>query len=244
MNIYQQIIILLSTIFLVCCSTKTAQTESEKNVPQNSAISLKPLDTISTNSPMPENKLEEAKDAQNNVLSYFYEIYPKGSGKPVDGLNFLEKDISNGYLRVTGNMEGYIVFTLFKGDKFDWIIEQITGCGPECDQRFQVYKFENGKLSSKKTFDSLFPKKKVDEHVAKLVKKLPKGHTNQELQSWIKLPQSGKSIDVLIVEQNPGHTSGIVSVYQAGKLDWNGSGFNFLPLNPKKPSPIDISSVR
>lgn len=125
-----------------------------------------------------------------------------------------------------------------------WIIEQITGCGPECDQRFQVYKFENGKLSSKKTFDSLFPKKKVDEHVAKLVKKLPKGHTNQELQSWIKLPQSGKSIDVLIVEQNPGHTSGIVSVYQAGKLDWNGSGFNFLPINPKKPSPIDISSVR
>lgn len=193
--------------------------------------------------PLSASERQEATPRKPNVLSYFYEVYPKGSSKPVDGLNFEVEDVNNGYLKLTGNMEGYFVFVLFKGDKSDWIIEQSTGCGPECDQSFQVYSFANGKLSAKIKFESLFAKNKVDAHVARLIKKLPKGPNGEALQSWMRLPQSGKSIDILIVDQNPGFTRGKVSVYQAGKLNWTGSRFNFVPMNPTKPSSIEISSV-
>ncbi len=244
MAFYYQLAILFSTILVACCSSKPTATESEKNLPQNISTNSKSTDIAPTNPPVLEFKLEKSKSSQKDVLYYFYEVYPKRSGKPVDGLNFEEEDLKNGYLKVTGNMEGYFVFALFKGDQSDWVIEQSTSCGPECEQSFHVYKFENGKLSSKEKFESLFPKKKLDAHVANLIKKLPRGHTDEELQRWIKLPQSGTTIDILILEQNPGHTSGKVLVYHAGKLEWNGSGFNFVPLNPIKPSPIDISNVR
>jgi len=244
MTFYQRLVILVSIVLFASCSVKPLKEESENKIPQDIENNLNSSGTSSNPASLSATKSKEAKSDQKDVLSYFYEIYPKGSGKPVDGLNFEEKDISNGYLRATGNMEGYFVFVLFKGDKADWIIEQGTGCGPDCEQTFRVYKFENGKLTSNTKFESLFPKKKVDAHVARLVKKLPKGPTNEDLQSWLRLPQSGKSIDILIVEQNPGHTSGKANVYKAGKLNWNGSGFDFAPMNPTKPSSLEISSVR
>jgi hypothetical protein len=163
-------------------------------------------------------------------------IYALKSSRNINSLSILTKR--------TGNMEGYYVFVLFKGDNADWIIEQGTGCGPECEQKFRVYKFENGKLTSNTKFEDLYPKQKVDTYIANVIKKLPKGHTNEDLQSWIRLPRSGKSIDILIVEQNPGHTSGKVNVYRAGKLDWDGSRFDFVSTKPTKPSTIEISSVR
>ncbi len=232
---FNQCLFALFSIVLVSCSTKPTQTKSINT--------LNTAGDIPSAAPTLENKPEETKSNQKDVLSYFYEIYPKGSGKPVGGLSFQEKDIKNGYLRVGGAMEGYYVFVLFRADRADWIVEQSTGCGPECEQKFQVYKFENGKLSSKMEFYNLFPKNKVDAHVTNLIKKLPKGHTNENLQSWIRLPQSGTSIDILILEQNPGATSGKVNVYKAGKLDWTGAEFNFIAMHPKKPSPIEILSV-
>lgn len=185
-----------------------------------------------------------ANEPKENVLTYFYKLYPLGSGKPVDQMSFQEKDIKNGYLQVTGAMEGYYIFALFRGPKAHWLIQQGSECGPACNQNFKAYKFVNGKLETTKKFESLYPKDQVDKHVAKLIKKLPKGPTDEDLQVWLRLPKTGTSIDILILEQNPGHVSGKSQVYEAGRLNWDGSRFNFKKLDAVKASSMDMAEVR
>lgn len=73
-----------------------------------------------------------------DVLSYFHQVYPKDSDL-VAGLKFETQDLKNGYLKATGNMEGYYVFALFKGAGADVMIEQGVGCGPECRQSFKAH---------------------------------------------------------------------------------------------------------
>ena len=226
------------------CATQPSSTVS--NIPENNGqkASTPPEATGNTQHKPSGEPSAKAAPHSDNVLTYFYKLYPEGSGKLFDQLAFEDEDIKNGYLRATGAIEGYYVFALFKSPSADWLIEQRTGCGPECDQTFEVYRFVNGKREKTKTLESLYPQRKVADHVAGLIKKLPKGHTGEALQTWFRLPKSGTSIDVLIVEQNPGHTVGKVGVYEAGRLTWNGSGFDFKKLNPKNVSSIDISNVR
>ncbi|MBK7891665.1 MAG: hypothetical protein IPJ84_12755 [Bdellovibrionales bacterium] len=226
------------------CATPPSPTVS--SIPENSGPKASAPSEATGNTQKKPSTETSAKTASHSdsVLTYFYKLYPEGSGKPFDQLVFEDQDIKNGYLRVTGAIEGHYVFALFKSPNADWLIEQRTGCGPECDQTFKVYRFVNGKREETKTLESLYPQSKVDDHVAELMKKLPKGHTGEALQSWFRLPKSGTSIDILIVEQNPGHTVGKVGVYEAGRLIWNGSSFDFKKLNPGNVSSIDISNVR
>lgn len=182
--------------------------------------------------------------SEKNVLDYFFEVYPKGSGRPVSEMSFEDKDIKNGYLKITGAMEGYFLFVLFRGTDADWILEQGSECGPECSQDFKVYKFVGGKLKGQIPFERLYPKKKVEAHLDSLMLKLPKGSTGGDLQSWLRLPRTGTSIEILILEQNPGHVSGSAGVYRAGHLEWVGSEFNFIPMNPTEVSSIGITAVQ
>lgn len=125
----------------------------------------------------------------------------------------------------------------------DWLVEQKTGCGPECEQSFKVYKFQNGKLQSEIPFQSLYPERKVSQHLGGLIAKLPKRGIGEPLESWIRLPQSGTTIDLLITDQNRGAPEGQVKVYLAGALNWNGSGFEWRAFQPNEPAKIDISEV-
>lgn len=245
MKIYNKITFVAFLIFAVSCATQSPSENSPVLATQTENIPTNSHNSASTTKHTQDVESSQKNDEQKrNVLTYFYSLYPKNSGKPVAMLSIEEKDIKNGYLKVTGAMEGYYIFALFKSPDADWIIQQNSGCGPECNQTFKVYKFVNGKLEPTKKFESLYLKNKVDLHIVSLLNKLPKGHTNEDLQSWLRLPKTGTSIDILILEQNPGHTSGKVGVYQAGRLDWNGSGFNFVKQNPRTTSSIDIKDVQ
>ncbi|MEK6772895.1 MAG: hypothetical protein AABY64_03050 [Bdellovibrionota bacterium] len=140
-------------------------------------------------------------------------------------------------------MEGYFVYTLFRGNNSDTVVEQRTGCGPECEQEFIVHVFKNGKLTANPKFEDLYPKKKLDKHLISLINKIPNGPNGETPQTWIRLPKFERSIDLLVVDQNPGATRGQASVYRVGVLTWNGNSFDFKKMSLLKPSNIKIQDV-
>lgn len=242
----QRYLILAALVCLLGCASKVPLEGETKEQENLATARSQAVSRLSQQAKLPGGDQDSAllKEDKENVLSYFYKLYPKGSGKPISGLQFEDKAIENGYLKVTGYMEGYFIYDLFKGKSEDYLIEQSTGCGPECDQKFTVHVFKKGKLIKSRSLDNYYPRIRVQRHIAKMKSALPRGHTDEPLQSWIMLPKQGTTLEVLIVEQNPGATTGEVKVYKIGKLPWNGSSFDFQPLSPKTPSEIPIRDVQ
>lgn len=143
----------------VSLSCATPQSPTVSSIPENNGPKASAPSEATGNiqqKPSTEPSIKTASH-RDNVLTNFYKLYPEGSGKPFDQLVLEDQDIKNGYLRVTGAIEGHYVFALFKSPNADWLIEQRTGCGPECDQTFKVYRFVNGKREETKTLESLYP---------------------------------------------------------------------------------------
>jgi hypothetical protein len=181
---------------------------------------------------------------QNNDISdYFYNVYPKGSNKPVRELYFEINDKKNGYLKATGAMEGYFIYSLFTGEEKSYLVEQATECGPACTQKFKVFQFSKNKMESVKKIDFLYPKKNVDTYVSEILKKTPKGANGEVPEAWYRMSRTGKSIDILVIDQNPGSTKGKVNVYPVGTLSWNGIKFIFKKLSSNAPVKISIKDV-
>jgi hypothetical protein len=186
---------------------------------------------------------EIAKSNSLNVLDYFYLLYPKGSGRPVLDLNFSIKDIENGYLQVDGRIEGYMAFALFRGESSDWLIEEQTGCGPECEQAsLMAYKLESGKVQEKLKLADLYPRKAVGSFVDKQTKALARRYPNEkEIKPWFKLPKAGTSIEILLLvgsRQVPG-----AGAYRIGALNWNKKSFDFVPETRKKLTELEFNEI-
>lgn len=178
-----------------------------------------------------------------HVKDYFYLLYPKGSNKPVSGMELVENHLSNEFFKVNGEMEGHYSYSLFKGDGRDYLVEEITECGPACEQHFKMHIFKDGKLEASKNFNEFYNVKKVEEHIAKMKKILPVGHTKEELIPWLQLPKKNKEIEILILEQNPGTTIGEVGIYRIGKLTFNKNKFLFSSIKSMKVSELHIKEI-
>lgn len=184
-----------------------------------------------------------ANENARDVLSYFYKLYPKDSGKPVEGAFIQEQDLKSGYLKVSGFMEGYLVFTLFKSSAEDMVVQQMSNCGPQCDQNFKVFIFKNGKIDTSKKLEDFYTPKQVDTHVAMMMQKLPATADKSDRHRWMRLAKSGRSIEILILDQKPGHTTGSPSVYQAGSLNWTGTKFYFKKMQSLKPVSMKFEDI-
>ncbi len=236
MRVVCLILILCFTIGVSGCVSNSPK--SDKKTAENVAPDV-------TSHPASQKSEESTTvEVKRDVLFYFYSLYPRNSGKPVKGLQIDDEFKNEGYLKVTGNMEGYLIFDLFRGKNQDYVIEQVTGCGPECDQKFKMHIFKAGKLVESQPLQFYYAEDKLGSHIEKMKSSLPRNATGEELQSWLRLPKSGTSIEVLIVDQNPGSTTGKVAVYKVANLVWNGERFDLKTLNPQRPSTIKISEVQ
>jgi hypothetical protein len=176
-----------------------------------------------------------------DVKSYYGQLF--GKSIKTQGMHLEIDDTKNGYLKIGANMEGYFILVLFKGKGRDYVLQQTTGCGPECDQKFQMHVFQNGKLIKSSDFGDFYPKAKVDEHIQSVISTMPSGVERSALQSWIRLPRNGKSIQVLIMDQNPAVASDEVKIYEAGLLNWDGTRFSFKSAIVNKPSAIHAKEI-
>lgn len=177
-----------------------------------------------------------------NILVYYQQIPSQKNSKT--GPRFEVNDPKNGYLRTASEDGTYTVYALFSGSEQDILIEQKTTCKNFCEQKIEAYRFSNGKLDQPVPFESLYSKKQVDAHLRRYKKTLPKSHKRANLTSWIRIPEAGLSLEILVLTEKPGKTQDRAAVYDAGLLNWDGQKFQFDAFNSNLPSKLRLEDVK
>lgn len=182
------------------------------------------------------------KSVQGKLIAseVLQQIYPNGI--PTGAV--LTSDGVLGHAKVLTGGQSYNLFVYFPAGKEDLVVEQITGCQPECFQKFKAHYFEAGKLKRTVRFETLYPKKQVDNFQLSFRSLLPNVKFTNDLVDWFRLPKKGTTIDVLVLSKPPGSTTLKKSIiYRTGRLEWDGAKFKFKELDGSKPIAMKLTEV-
>jgi len=183
--------------------------------------------------------------APHDILFYFNQFKKDWKTQsPNSNLTIRENSSTPNSLVAEGEFDGYLVLKLFHGEKKDYLIEQNTGCGPECEQRaFQVTVFQDGRKSESRELEPFYPKDRVDEFLKNQKKKLKKVE-GQELTPWLYLSPNEPKILVLLLGAAPGAGENKARVYEVGVLTWQGNAFDFKTNENLRPSSLKLEAIR
>jgi hypothetical protein len=190
------------------------------------------------------------------VAQLFYLIYPAGSDEPVHSPIFEDQNLTNGYLRVTGQSKAqsdtYYVFKSFRHNGEDLVLESQVTCMPACTQELNLYKF-SGQKFTKQLFKTAYPFAKVEAHLRNYRAKLPLLNAGSQYLNWIFINKKNDEPEIIVMDQNFGDISGRLKVYRAGRLkirpnsdspkDSKDGYFQFEPVDSIKQTrlrPVDL----
>lgn len=181
------------------------------------------------------------KSVQGKLIAseVLQQIYP--NGLPTGAV--LASDGILSHAKIFTGGQSYNLLVYFPG-KEDLVIEQITGCQPECSQKFKAHYFEAGKLKRTVRFETLYPKKQVDNFQLSFRSLLPNVKFTNDLVDWFRLPKKGTTIEVLVLSKPPGSMALKKStIYRTGRLEWDGAKFKFKELDGSKPIAMKLTEV-
>lgn len=213
--------ILFLSLFVVACATSQHTTDSSK--------AAQPAPPVFKSAP--------GKLIASEVMQ---QIYP--NGLPTGAV--LANDGVLGHAKIFTGGQSYNLFVYFPAGKEDLVLEQITGCQPECSQKFKAHYFEAGKLKRTVRFETLYPKKQVDNFQLSFRSLLPNVKFTNDLVDWFRLPKKGTTIEVLVLSKAPGNNALKKStIYRTGRLEWDGAKFKFKELDGSRPIALKLSDV-
>gem|GEM_PF-2857430 len=115
---------------------------------------------------------------------------------------FQTLDVKGGFASVTGAIEGWMEFVLFrKSDGTDFIGKMTVGCGPACDYSFSFYTGKNEAISPVEMSD-IFPLERLEKerisHWDAVLLKYPVEYA-EDYQYRFVFPQKGTDMNVDLV---------------------------------------------
>lgn len=118
------------------------------------------------------------------------------------GWYFTELDLAGGYASVTGAVEGwheYVIWRMADGD--DLVGQMSVGCGPACDYTFRFYKGQGSGIEDYE-MSVFMPLDEIEAHKEKMVPKIIAEYPvdyPEDSQLVFNFPQKGTSMQVDVV---------------------------------------------
>lgn len=185
---------------------------------------------------------------QKHYDAVFYFNYLKNINKDEDNtknLTITDQNAAKDYLVSGGEFDGYNIFKLFKAKSDDFILEQRSGCGPECEQNaFHVLVFKDGVFSRKVAFDSIYPKQQVDRIIKQKIASLNTKLKTTKWQPWFQISRDDASIRILLLENRPGSDVKRTRMVDVAKMVWKGFKFQLETVDLSKPTFVDLDAIR
>ncbi|NNE98083.1 MAG: hypothetical protein HKN25_03580 [Pyrinomonadaceae bacterium] len=110
------------------------------------------------------------------------------------------RDTKNGYLKITGGIDGWLEVALFrKKDRSPVLVIGVTGCGPACGTELHAFEFKNG--NAENVSEKLFPRFFENEIDNKLYRRTGK---KEDYYGDILdvLPRKGTTIKTVLEDEN------------------------------------------